>query len=104
MGFPADHELGAIEKAEILGRILISISGHNTSIPLAARFHRLFNPLQRPNGLLSFIPPFPTPYSPYQLPHRLSATATVYLLPVTTNDVAHRGFRIRLGTLLRRRR
>jgi len=59
----------------------------------------------RPNGIISSIfPLFPPQYRPCPLRHWLSASTTVYLFPVTTTDVAHRGFHIRLGALLRRRR
>ena len=101
-GSLADHELGAIKKGGVT-RILISIPGHNTSFH--PRFQHLFNPLQRPPAL-SFrsFRPFLTPYSPYQLPTGSPPLPPSIYYPVTTNDVAHRGFRIWLGALLRRRR
>ena len=63
-------------------RILISISGHNTSILTFTPFHHLFNPLQRPNVLLSFIPPF-TPYSPF---FPTQALRHYHCLFITRND------------------
>lgn len=49
-------------------------------------------------------PLFPPQYRPCPLRHWHSASTIVYLLPVTTTDVAHRGFHIRLGAPLRRQR
>ena len=61
----------------------------------------------RPSGIFSSIFPLSPPQyraSPFR--HSLPTDSTVYLLPITTTDVAHRGFhiRIRLAALLRRRR